>query len=200
MARTELMRTKYLIVGNSAGGIGAVEAIREVDKMGSITIISDEPYPTYSRPLISKYLTKERTLDGMLFRPLGFYSRNNITSLLGRMVKRLDLESYTVELEDGDAFAEVMSVGPGAVDRAAGLFDHGFVPGVDLDPVAQSFDGYVGDFLHPGGDLFGGNVETGEHCGIFVDDFGYRSRIATHEATDDEHGRAKHLLELLHIR
>ncbi len=40
---------KYLIVGGSAAGIGAVEAIREVDQTGSITIISEEPCPQYSR-------------------------------------------------------------------------------------------------------------------------------------------------------
>ena len=36
MEKTE--RIKYLIIGNSAGGIGAVEAIREADKSGTITI------------------------------------------------------------------------------------------------------------------------------------------------------------------
>ena len=46
-------RVKYLIIGNSAGGIGAAEAIREVDEKGSMAIVSDEPYPVYSRPLIS---------------------------------------------------------------------------------------------------------------------------------------------------
>lgn len=44
------MRTKYLIIGNSAGGVGAAEAIRQVDKVGSIIVISVEPYPAYSRP------------------------------------------------------------------------------------------------------------------------------------------------------
>ncbi|MBL7126918.1 MAG: hypothetical protein ISS58_06955, partial [Dehalococcoidales bacterium] len=48
-----LTETKYLIIGNSAGGIGAAEAIREVDEQGSIMMVSDEPYPAYSRPLIS---------------------------------------------------------------------------------------------------------------------------------------------------
>lgn len=56
MATKKALSTKYLIVGNSAGGIGAAEAIREVDKKNSITIVSDEPYPAYSRPLISEYL------------------------------------------------------------------------------------------------------------------------------------------------
>ena len=33
---------KYVIIGGSAGGIGAIEAIREVDPVGSIVVISDE--------------------------------------------------------------------------------------------------------------------------------------------------------------
>ena len=98
------METKYLIIGNSAGGIGAAEAIREVDREGSLTIVSDEPYPAYSRPLISKYLSRERHLDTMLYRPADFYTRNNITPLLGKEVKQLRLDSHTAELEDGQVF------------------------------------------------------------------------------------------------
>ena len=58
MAKTRALTTRYLIIGNSAGGIGAAEAIREIDREGQITIVSDEPYPCYSRPLISKYLSQ----------------------------------------------------------------------------------------------------------------------------------------------
>lgn len=96
------MRTKYLVIGNSAGGIGAAEAIREVDRTGSLTIISDEPYRAYSRPLISKYLTGERTFKRMLFRPAGFYRQNKVVSMLGKKVKTLDLESHAAELDGGD--------------------------------------------------------------------------------------------------
>jgi NAD(P)H-nitrite reductase large subunit len=96
------MRTKYLIVGNSAGGIGAVEAIRQVDKEGLLTIVSDEPYPAYSRPLISKYLTGERTLEGILFRPTDFYGQNNIVFLPNRKVTHLELGHQIVQLEGGD--------------------------------------------------------------------------------------------------
>ena len=99
------MRTKYLIVGNSAGGIGAAEAIRQVDKEGVITIISEEPYPVYSRPLISKYLATERTFDAILFRPLGFYEQNSITFLPGKKVKHLELENRTAWLEDNEQIA-----------------------------------------------------------------------------------------------
>lgn len=65
--------SKYLIIGNSAGGIAAAEAIREVDKKGSLAIISDEPYPAYSRPLISEYLTGEKSLPEIYLRKESFY-------------------------------------------------------------------------------------------------------------------------------
>jgi len=99
------MRTKYLLIGNSAGGIGAAEAIRQVDKKGALTIVSDEPYPVYSRPLISKYLTGERTLEEILFRPLDFYDQNNIIFLPGKKVSHLELDQQTAQLEDGEQVA-----------------------------------------------------------------------------------------------
>jgi NAD(P)H-nitrite reductase large subunit len=96
------MQTRYLIIGNSAGGLGAAEAIRQVDKEGALTIVSEEPYPAYSRPLISKYLAKERTLEGMLFRPADFYDQNNILFLPGKKVRHLELDSQTASLDDGE--------------------------------------------------------------------------------------------------
>jgi NAD(P)H-nitrite reductase large subunit len=99
------MRTKYLIIGNSAGGIGAAEAIRQVDKKGTLTIVSDESYPAYSRPLISKYLTGERSLEGVLFRPPDFYGQNNIILLQGKKVSHLEIDQQTARLEDGEQIA-----------------------------------------------------------------------------------------------
>ncbi|MCL0065370.1 FAD-dependent oxidoreductase [Dehalococcoidia bacterium] len=95
------MRSKYLIIGNSAGGIAAAEAIREVDNAGSIIIISDEPYPAYSRPLISEYLAHRYPVERMLFRPADFYEKNNIHTLLSRKAERLDMGEHAIELEDG---------------------------------------------------------------------------------------------------
>jgi len=99
------MRTKYLIIGNSAGGIGAAEAIRQVDKEGALIIVSEEPYPAYSRPLISKYLAGERTLEGILFRPLDFYDQNNIVFLPGKKVSHLELDHQIAQIEDGEQIA-----------------------------------------------------------------------------------------------
>jgi NAD(P)H-nitrite reductase large subunit len=98
---TKLQRIKYLIIGNSVGGIGAAEAIREVDKEGTITIVSDEPYPTYSRPLISEYLAERCPLQRMLFRPPDFYQKNNIRAILGQKVTELNVDQHAIKLEDG---------------------------------------------------------------------------------------------------
>jgi NAD(P)H-nitrite reductase large subunit len=61
---------KYIIVGNSAAGIGTVEGIRQVDPEGTIMLISDEPYHTYSRPLISYYLAGKVKPEKMYYREL----------------------------------------------------------------------------------------------------------------------------------
>ena len=94
-------KIKYLIIGNSAGGIGAAEAIRQVDKTGSVAIISDEPYPAYSRPLISEHLSHGLPIEKMLFRPAGFYETNNIQTMLGKRVEQLDTRGRSVKLDDG---------------------------------------------------------------------------------------------------
>ena len=68
---------KYVIIGNSAAGIGAAEGIRSADPKGDITILSSEPHSTYSRPLISyKILGKVTDLH---YRPPEFYAQNHCT-------------------------------------------------------------------------------------------------------------------------
>jgi NAD(P)H-nitrite reductase large subunit len=103
MARTE--KTKYIVIGNSAGGIGAAEAIRGVGKAGAIIIISDEPYPAYSRPLISEHLAEGRPLERMLYRSPDFYEQNDIRTILGEKVAQVNFNEHTVRLERGRTLA-----------------------------------------------------------------------------------------------
>ena len=98
-------KIKYLIIGNSAGGIGAAEAIREVDKTGAITIVSDEPYPAYSRPLISEYLAHPYPIEKMAYRKPDFYDKNNIKTLLGEKVIQVNPGERTARLESGTTLA-----------------------------------------------------------------------------------------------
>ena len=93
---------KYVIIGNSAAAIGAVEGIRKVDQKSPILLISDEPYHTYSRPLISYYLSGKVTEDNMLYRKENFYLEQNVTTRLGVKVLTVDTSSKEVTLADGD--------------------------------------------------------------------------------------------------
>jgi NAD(P)H-nitrite reductase large subunit len=93
--------TKYVIIGGSAGGIGAVEAIREVDPMGELTVISEEPFPQYSRPMISEYVSREATLETMKYRDDQFWKKNNVQTLTGRTAVNIDFTKKQVELKGG---------------------------------------------------------------------------------------------------
>ncbi len=92
---------KYLIIGNSAGGISAAEAIRQADKKGSLCIVSDEPYPAYSRVRISEYLASGCPLEEMLFRPADFYKANDIRFISAKKAEQLDTKTHSVKLVDG---------------------------------------------------------------------------------------------------
>jgi NAD(P)H-nitrite reductase large subunit len=91
--------TKYVIIGGSAGGIGAVEAIYEVDPVGEVTVVSNEKVPQYSRPMISEYVSKEATLDTMKYRSDEFWARHNVKALTGKTATKIDFENKQVELD-----------------------------------------------------------------------------------------------------
>ncbi|MBN1358581.1 NAD(P)/FAD-dependent oxidoreductase, partial [Candidatus Bathyarchaeota archaeon] len=93
---------KYVIVGASAAGIGAVEAIREVDQKGTITIISDEECPQYSRPMISDLVSGKADFGKMMCREHEFWTKNHIEALTGRTAVSLNLMDKYVELDKGD--------------------------------------------------------------------------------------------------
>ncbi len=95
--------TDYLIIGNSAAGISAAEAIRQTDADASITIVSNEPYAAYGRPLIS-YLIEGKTSENLIgYREDDFYEKMHIETLLGADYEatKLDADAHTVDLKDG---------------------------------------------------------------------------------------------------
>ncbi len=95
--------TRYLIIGNSAGGVAAAEAIHDTDRRGAISVVSEEPYPAYSRPSIARYLCREVPEERMAYRPAGYYRALGIELILGHALQGIDLSAQTVELGDGRA-------------------------------------------------------------------------------------------------
>ena len=91
----------YLIIGNSAAAVGTVEGIRSVDAQSKITIVSDEKYHTYSRPLISYYLEGKVDLQKMKYRPDDFYEKNDVELITGIKAEKINVEKKSVLLSDG---------------------------------------------------------------------------------------------------
>lgn len=92
---------KYVIIGNSAAAVGCIEGIRETDRDGEITVVSNEKYHTYSRPLISYLLYGKTDEQRMKYRPDSFYEDNKVTPLLGKTAVKINPDKKTVDLDDG---------------------------------------------------------------------------------------------------
>ncbi|MDR0321441.1 MAG: FAD-dependent oxidoreductase [Treponema sp.] len=92
---------KHVIIGNSAAGIGAVEGIRQIDKQGEITIITNEPHHTYSRPLISYLLLGKTTEEKMKYRSENFYTENNCTLMQDVTVTEINAKAKNVTVTGG---------------------------------------------------------------------------------------------------
>ena len=91
----------YVIIGNSAAAVGTISGIREVDGSGKITVISDEKYHTYSRPLISYWLEGKVTDEKIYYREPDFYEKNGVETILGMKVSKIDSPAKKVILENG---------------------------------------------------------------------------------------------------
>ncbi|MFH1888659.1 MAG: FAD-dependent oxidoreductase [Candidatus Omnitrophota bacterium] len=95
---------QFIIIGNSAAGIAATEAIREKDRASKVLVFSDEDYPAYCRCLISYYLAGDIKEEKILYRPESFYKENNTELFLNKKVSRIDPKKNRIILEDKTQF------------------------------------------------------------------------------------------------
>jgi NAD(P)H-nitrite reductase large subunit len=79
---------RYVIVGNSAAALSALEAIRRVDKTGSITLVSDEDRPAYSRVLTPYVISGE--LEDASIRDNDYYRRMGVETVFGRRADTIE--------------------------------------------------------------------------------------------------------------
>lgn len=94
----------YLIIGNSAAGVFAAEAIRQIDKSGQIDILSSEIYPAYARCLTSYYLSGQMPESQLLIRDVNFYRDQRLTLHCGETAIKIDPAKKSVLSESGRRF------------------------------------------------------------------------------------------------
>ncbi|MFP4310249.1 MAG: FAD-dependent oxidoreductase [Desulfococcaceae bacterium] len=78
---------RHVIIGNGVAGIAAAETLRRFDPDGAITLIADEAFPPYCRPMISMVLEGAIPAERLPIRGRDFYHRLGIVPLLGQRVQ-----------------------------------------------------------------------------------------------------------------
>ncbi|MFO7716543.1 NAD(P)/FAD-dependent oxidoreductase [Desulfosarcina sp.] len=92
---------KHVIIGNGIAGVSGAEAIRMQDATADITIIGDETFPPYSRPMISQVLDGSQPHGRLPIRSDHFYDDLKIIALLGQRADSIDVDNRQVLLADG---------------------------------------------------------------------------------------------------
>lgn len=93
-------RKHHVIIGASAAGLAALEAIREVDRECAVTVVSRERGPLYSRVGLTHFLDGTVKAPGMTMRPPDYARRMNATILTGVAVVHVDPKGRTVRLSN----------------------------------------------------------------------------------------------------
>ncbi len=91
----------YLIVGGSAAGMAAAQAIREKDPRGAVTVLSEEEDAPYFRPLIPFLVSGRKAPGEMALAGNGPYTGADITVRTGARVASVAPEDHRVVLADG---------------------------------------------------------------------------------------------------
>jgi len=96
------MAEHLVIVGGGQAAAQAVQALRQQNFAGPITLLGEEPSPPYQRPPLSKkYLAGEMPRERLLLRPASFYAEKGVTLEQNCRVAELDLPAQRLRLHDG---------------------------------------------------------------------------------------------------
>ncbi|MCP5106628.1 MAG: NAD(P)/FAD-dependent oxidoreductase, partial [bacterium] len=100
------MNKNIVIIGNSAAGTAAIESIRKHNHQCSITQLSDEAHPLYSRCLLSYYLAGSIHNETLLYREKDFHKNMDVKlhAHPGFRVVKLDTNQQQVICENGNRF------------------------------------------------------------------------------------------------
>jgi NAD(P)H-nitrite reductase large subunit len=90
---------RYVIIGNGVAGVHAAETIRRFDPRGPITMISDEAFPPYCRPMISMVLEGSVAPEKLPIRGAGFYADLGVTAVLGTRASAIDVDNRAVAVD-----------------------------------------------------------------------------------------------------
>jgi nitrite reductase (NADH) large subunit len=94
---------QYVIIGNGVAGTTAAANIRKFDSEGKIIIVSDEPYPFYSRIRLPEFLSDAVEEKDLIIKKDTWYAENRIDVVLSTTVTDIDVPGKRVISSDSSA-------------------------------------------------------------------------------------------------
>jgi len=125
------LHVKYLLVGGGVASSAAAEAIRGIDREGTVLLVGQEINRPYHRPPLSKeYLRREKGHDELFTHPAAWFKENRVDLRTGRRVSNVDVSRHSVTLDSGEEVAyDKLLLAFGATPRKL------TIPGADLPNV-----------------------------------------------------------------
>lgn len=125
------LHVRYLLIGGGVAGGAAAEAIRQVDRTGSILIVGQESNrPYYRRLLTGNYLLGKMDHEALFMQPAAWYAQQEIELHTGRAASHLDATRQVVILDNGEEISfDRLLIATGASPQRL------LIPGSDLPNV-----------------------------------------------------------------
>src|SRR5687768_15715360 len=100
------LHVKYVLIGGGLASSSAAEAIRGIDREGSLLLVGQEVNRPYHRPALSKDYLLGKTPRCDLFTVTDdWFARNNVMLRTHVRATALDAARHTVTLDDGEVVA-----------------------------------------------------------------------------------------------
>src|SRR5688572_6924981 len=81
-----MAQRRFVVIGDGAAGLSAVEELRQHDATASIGVFTEEPTPSYFRAALTNYLLGELREDQLWATSPDFYEKLAIRRVFGRVV------------------------------------------------------------------------------------------------------------------
>ena len=94
---------KFVIIGGGPAAKSAAEAIRQRNREAMITIVTQEAYLPYNRPMLTKGIVTDFGYNGLAVEGEEWYQQNNIFFMANTTVVKIDTDAklIDVQLQDG---------------------------------------------------------------------------------------------------
>lgn len=93
---------RIVVIGAGLAGLRAVERLRRLGYTGALTLIGDEPMPSYDRPPLSKSALADPDAAPVLLRAEADYADLDLDLRRGVAATRLDPATHRVHLDNGN--------------------------------------------------------------------------------------------------